>query len=157
VEDINEDFLEHHGILGMHWGHRKVESGHADGFLSSLNKKRLKSAINAQTKDVISLRKGGMHAEADAVEANINKYKKKLQKADNHEHAVGWAHSWLKEAGKMQVSSLRHPIITSKANRASKKEGTLGSKLRRGLVYQNTTDLRDVNRRIDELLNNKKK
>lgn len=37
---MNSDFLEHHGILGMHWGHRKTKS--------SSNKNRKKSSKSSK-------------------------------------------------------------------------------------------------------------
>ena len=64
-----------------------------------------------------------------------------------HRKAAG--DSWLREAGKMTVSTYKHPILTKKANRESiRTEGTK-TKLRRKFGYQNTKELKDVNDRIN--------
>jgi len=62
------------------------------------------------------------------------------------------AGNWGKEAGKMIKSNYTHPIITSRANRESKKADTMGNRVRRTLVYQNTKDLKDINKRIDTMV-----
>ena len=64
-----------------------------------------------------------------------------------HRKAAG--DSWLREAGKITVSTYKHPILTKKANRESiRTEGTK-TKLRRKFGYQNTKELKDVNDRIN--------
>lgn len=69
----------------------------------------------------------------------------------------GAASEWLKEAGQLTKNNLRHPILADRANRASiAAEKTLGSKLRRSLVVQNTKDLKDVNARLDKAIAQKK-
>jgi hypothetical protein len=83
--------------------------------------------------------------------AKSNKSGGNIQRAKSH------AEAWLKEAGKMTLSQYTHPIITTKANKASIGSGDLKSKLRRRLLYQNTADIKDVNQRIAALLAAKKK
>jgi hypothetical protein len=75
------------------------------------------------------------------------------QKPGNSIYRTGKAVSdWGKEAGKLTKNNYRHPFLTSKAARASLKSDTIGNRLRRTMVYQNTKNLRDINKRTDKLV-----
>ena len=63
--------------------------------------------------------------------------------------------SWEKEAKKMTINNLKHPILTNKADRESKAADSFGNRLRRNTLYQNTKDLQDVNARFEKLLSQK--
>jgi hypothetical protein len=65
------------------------------------------------------------------------------------------AKAWVKEADRMGRNNLKHPNLTSKANRASIKNASTKDKLRRTFGYQNTNDLKDVNARTAALIANK--
>ena len=67
-------------------------------------------------------------------------------------HRKSQGDSWLKEAGKMTVSTYRHPILTKKANRESIRTENTKTRVRRKLGYQNAKELKDVNDRIDAKL-----
>lgn len=59
----NPDFLEHHGVKGMHWGIRKKNYQ-----ATRDNRTGKQRAIDANKKDAENLRKHGYKKEADAVE-----------------------------------------------------------------------------------------
>lgn len=93
----------------------------------------------------------GMHwGKRGGTGAHVSDSAKHLQSGKNK------VTDWLKEAGKLKLSDLRHPIITKKANLSSIKADTWPNKFRRTLVYQNTKDLKDVNQRVETLLAEKK-
>lgn len=62
--------------------------------------------------------------------------------------------NWGKEAMKVSKNSFLRPNLTSLANRQSiMSEKKISTKLRRMFLYQNTKDLKDVNARVDVMLN----
>ena len=108
--------LNHFGVLGMHWGHRK--------------------ALRA-----IASSKSGKTIVKGAEIAQMGK-----------DHV----HSRLKETGKLLLSSIRHPIITQVANAQSLATGSVGTMLRRQ-IYQKTSEIHDVNQRIEQKLRDEKR
>lgn len=65
--------------------------------------------------------------------------------------------SWLKEAGKLMKNQVKHPFLTDKADKESKKSDTMGTKIRRSIVFQNTKELKDINNRVDKKISKKSK
>lgn len=61
-----------------------------------------------------------------------------------------------KEAGKFYKNQVKYPILTKRADRDSKKADTFGNRLRRATLWQNTRDLKDINQRVDEMIEQRK-
>jgi len=62
------------------------------------------------------------------------------------------AGSFLREAGKANINTLKHPILSSRALNDSLSADTVSNVMRRKLLYSTTSELRDVNRRTDILV-----
>ena len=65
--------------------------------------------------------------------------------------------TYAKEAGKMTVNSLKHPILSNKAQAKSLKARTMKDRARRTMLYQNTKDVKDINKRVSSMLTSKRK
>lgn len=72
--------LCHYGVLGMKWGVRKNRSSSLSGN-ASFRTRRLQRAINANNRDVKSLKSAGYTKEAAAVKAVGDKNRAKLAKS----------------------------------------------------------------------------
>jgi hypothetical protein len=83
--------------------------------------------------------------------------KRVVQTSKHLQRGQSSIHAWLKEAGKMTLSQYTHPIITTRANNQSIGSGDLKSKFRRRLLYQNTSDIHDVNQRIERVLKDERR
>ena len=53
-----------------------------------------------------------------------------------------------KESGKMMLNSYMHPIASSKAASESMKGNSIGTQLRRDMLYQKTSEIKDINSRV---------
>jgi hypothetical protein len=162
------DELIHYGKLGMKWGRRKGASKYPTGGGGPKKTMITKKRQLAMDKKLLGVLDKGQHLSVGLTKKRQVKYdardraylEKKINSAEVKAKAKAGkpvADYWLKEAGKATLSNIRHPIITGKANRESIATGNLSSQLRRSLGYQNTKDLKDVNRRIDAALKAKRK
>lgn len=148
--NINEeDYLKHVGVLGMRWGHRS--SANRVG----ITKKRQDAYDNRGLK---RLSEGG-HLSTGFTKKRQEAYDKRdkvvLEKRiAKNTLALGKdaTTNWLKEAGKLTMSQLVHPIISGAATKASLNSDTIGVQLKRQLLWQSTKDLQDVNKRIASML-----
>ena len=116
--------------------------------------------INARVDSQIAAKKAKQAAKAEAKAEAIKNMKAAKTEKEYQAASKKYADSliansadktpkaWLAEAGKLTINQYTHPIITERADRASKNADTLGNMIRRDTLYQNTNDLRDVNRRI---------
>lgn len=78
-----ESELYHHGVKGMRWGHRKAKLANND--YASFRTKRLQRAVNANDKDVASLKSAGYKKEAAAVKAVGEKNREKLTESQERD------------------------------------------------------------------------
>lgn len=69
--------------------------------------------------------------------------------------AVDTAGNRIRTTAKYQANSLRNPFLTSRATRESMKTGSAGTQARRALVYQKTSEVADINKRVDRLRSEK--
>jgi len=72
---MNNNYLEHHGILGQKWGVRRYQN--ADGSYTSLGARRHAKAADASQKDANDLKKNGYTKEAAAVQKVSDKHRAK--------------------------------------------------------------------------------
>jgi len=117
-----------------------------------------RNTIYQSTKDLkdVNRRIDIMVAEKAAKKALKKAEKVKVKEIKNSkQHTNG--ESWFKEAGKFYKNQFKHPILTERADRASKKADTFDNRLRRNTIYQNTKDLKDVNSRIEKMLADKRR
>lgn len=63
---------------------------------------------------------------------------------------------YAKETGKLAVNAYAHPIMTNKANRESRKSGSVGDQIRRATLYSTTKEIKDVNDRVANQVRQKK-
>ena len=82
---MNQDELYHYGVKGMKWGVRRSRSS-LDGN-SSFRTRRLQRAVNANDRDVESLKSAGYKKEATAVKAVGDKNRAKLAKSQARDAA----------------------------------------------------------------------
>jgi len=61
------------------------------------------------------------------------------------------------EAYKMQRNSLMHPFVTQKATYDSLKKGNIKTNIRRTMIFQKTSEIKDINDRVKSILANKQK
>lgn len=73
-----EDYLEHHGVLGMHWGVRKYQN--ADGSLTTAGKQRYYSKVT----------KGDGYTQRNLGEAGHKYNKKAMAAADRYADALAY-------------------------------------------------------------------
>lgn len=162
------DELIHFGVLGMHWGRRKGVSKYPTGGGGPKKIMVTKGRQLAMDKKLLGVLDKEKHLSVGLTKKRQAKYDARdrayLEKKINNQEVKAKAKagkpvadSWLKEAGKLTWSSVRHPIIADRANRESIATGDLSSKLRRSLLFQNTKEAKDVNRRIDAALKAKRK
>lgn len=93
--------LYHYGIPGQKWGQRRFQN--QDGSLTeegrkrysvgesvrNINRRRLKNAYEAASRDAQDLRKHGMNKEAKAVQSVANRNKQKLDKLNSKSEKIG--------------------------------------------------------------------
>lgn len=171
---MNDEPLIHWGVPGMKWGVRKAraktwlkEAGkvtknsllhpnitnkaNADSIRATKSKKELlrRTLAYQSTKDLKDVNR--------RVDAYLKKQKnKKLKDIKVRQEKMKAAKKWMSEAGKLTLNSILHPIVSDKANRESiASSKTISEKLRRSMLYQNTSDIKDVNRRIEQALTNR--
>lgn len=168
----NNQSLAHFGVLGMKWGVRrnprmltakrqlaadkKVKDFLDKGGHTSVGfTKKRQAAYDSRDKKIVEDRIA--KNEKRLVEKALKKAEKvKVKEIKNSkQHTNG--ESWFKEAGKLMKNQYAHPILTERADRASKKADTFGNRLRRNTIYQNTKDLKDVNSRIEKMLADKRR
>lgn len=65
------------------------------------------------------------------------------------------AGAYVRESGKMIKESLKHPILSNKANKESIAADPLKTRLRRSSLYQTTKEIHDVNQRLNKMLADK--
>ena len=137
---MENNSLQHHGILGQKWGIRRYQN--KDGSLTSAGKKhrdRYERAADASERDADDLRKHGYIKEAEAVQrvADKNRAKSKTanNQSDNHED-YNKAHDKSKSVKSMSDAELRERL-----NRLQMEQqySTLSSKdVKTGKDYVNT-------------------
>ena len=166
---ISENELAHVGVLGMKWGKRKGKSSWLKE-AGKVTKNNLLHPIITDKADRESKKAGSFKdnvrrtlayqstKDLKDINSRVDKIladKKKMK--DVNQKSINKGSSWLKEAGKVTMNNLVHPILTDKADRESKKAGSFKDNVRRTLVYQNTKDLKDINSRVNKMIADKKK
>ncbi len=56
------------------------------------------------------------------------------------------------ETSKYAINKAFHPILSAKADVASMRGQSLGTKMRRSMLYQKTEEVRDINKRVESLI-----
>lgn len=82
---MNENELYHFGVKGMKWGVRRNRSNLGEN--GSFRTRRLQRAVNANNRDVKSLKSAGYNKEAAAVKAVGDKNRAKLAKSQARDAA----------------------------------------------------------------------
>jgi hypothetical protein len=118
-EDFSEDFLEHHGILGMKWGVRRYQN--SDGSLTDAGRKRYNKGMQRVEK----------------LRAKAEKYDRKSLKAEKSAHRFLFRDA---EAAYAKYSKYKY-----KAIKARKKADKLESKM---AELASKTKMKDVDTRI---------
>lgn len=109
-----EDYLEHHGILGMHWGIRRFQN--KDGSLTSAGKNRYKTDEgDGETKPKMTrAEKKAAKAEVKAAKAEAKAAKEKEQVEEAKKKAIATANV-------DEIIKLRSHMTTSELNDAMKR------------------------------------
>ena len=166
-----EKYLEHHGVPGMKWGHHKTGLQNWGKEAGKLTKNQLihpiltgkanQQSINSEKSAKTRARRQTLYQNTKDLKDVNSRMEKMLADRKNKKMSelkdIPPKTNWFKEAHKVNTNNALHPFITDKANKESiKSEKSLGTRIRRKTLYQNTKDLKDVNSRIEKMLAEKK-
>lgn len=137
---MENNSLQHHGILGQKWGIRRFQN--KDGSLTSAGKKhrdRYERAADASERDADDLRKHGYIKEAEAVQRVADKNRAKSKTANNQSdnHAdYNKAHDKSKKVSSMSNAELKE--INKRLNMEQEYKRLSSNDIKTGKDYMNS-------------------
>lgn len=149
---MSEEYLVHHGILGMHWGIRRYQN--KDGTLTAAGKKRYSTSEESdKPKDVKSMSDEELNRVINRLqkEAQYEALTSKKSKA-NTDKGKSYVKEFLKQKGKQFASSYVDAAINSFINSKFSKSDS-GSKNNQNDYFDPNEYLKNKYLTVDDIIN----